>query len=105
MSPIQTKRKFMRVAISFDYDSPAGYRESFSHASLHSTADFEGTKALLHVLNQHQVKTTFAVVGNAALEGPIPEHCPDQVREIRDAGHEIASHSMFHRFIPAMRDH
>jgi len=93
----------MRVAISFDYDSPAGYRESFSHASLHSHADLEGTEALLKVLAAHQVKTTFAIVGNAALEGAIPEHCPDQVRAIRDAGHEIASHSMYHRYIPAMR--
>lgn len=93
----------MRVAISFDYDSPAGYRESFSQASLHSHADLEGTEALLKVLAAHQVKTTFAIVGNAALEGAIPEHCPDQVRAIRDAGHEIASHSMYHRYIPAMR--
>jgi peptidoglycan/xylan/chitin deacetylase (PgdA/CDA1 family) len=93
----------MRVAISFDYDSPAGYRESFSQASLHSAADFEGTEALLKVLAEHQVKTTFAIVGNAALDGAVPEHCPDQVRAIRDAGHEIASHSMYHRYIPAMR--
>ena len=93
----------MRVAISFDYDSPVGYRESFSKASLHSAADVEGTDALLQVLAKHQVLATFAVVGNAALEGPAPEHTPDQVRAIFDAGHEIASHSMMHRFIPPMR--
>lgn len=94
----------MRVSISFDYDSPAGYRESFNKASLHEAADLEGTDALLKVLAKHQVTTTFAVVGNAAIEGPSPEHTPDQVREIAEAGHEIASHSMMHRFIPPMRN-
>jgi peptidoglycan/xylan/chitin deacetylase (PgdA/CDA1 family) len=93
----------MRVAISFDYDSPAGYRESFSHASLSAAADVEGTQALLEVLAEHDVKTTFAVVGNAALDGPFPAHCPEQVRAIYASGHEIASHSMHHRFIPPMR--
>ena len=93
----------MRVAISFDYDSPAGYRESFSHANLSSTADVEGTHALLEVLAEHDVKTTFAIVGNVALDGPFPAHCPEQVREIQAAGHEIAAHSMHHRFIPPMR--
>jgi peptidoglycan/xylan/chitin deacetylase (PgdA/CDA1 family) len=93
----------MRVAISFDYDSPAGYRESFGKASLHDAADLEGTDALLKVLAKHDVSATFAIVGNAALPGPAPEHAPDQVRAIRDAGHEIASHSMLHRFIPPMQ--
>lgn len=93
----------MRVSISFDYDSPIGYRKSFSHASLHAAADFEGTHALLQTLAEHEVKSTFAVVGNVALDGAIPEHCPDQIRAIRDAGHEIASHSMYHGFIPVMR--
>jgi peptidoglycan/xylan/chitin deacetylase (PgdA/CDA1 family) len=93
----------MRVAISFDYDSPVGYRESFSHASPSSTADVEGTNALLEVLAERDVKTTFAIVGNVALEGPYPAHCPEQVKAIHAAGHEIAAHSMYHRFIPPMR--
>ena len=93
----------MRVSISFDYDSPIGYRKSFSHASLYAAADFEGTQALLRTLAEHEVQSTFAVVGNVALDGAVPEHCPDQIRAIRDAGHEIASHSMYHGFIPVMR--
>jgi peptidoglycan/xylan/chitin deacetylase (PgdA/CDA1 family) len=93
----------MRVAISFDYDSPAGYRESFSHASLSSTADVEGTQALLEVLAEHDIRATFAIVGNVALDGPFPAHCPEQVRSIHAAEHEIAAHSMHHRFIPPMR--
>jgi len=95
----------MRITISFDYDSPAGYRESFGNPENHpSDADFRGTQALLKVLGDHGVKATFAVVGCVALEGAPPEHCPDQVREIHAKGHEVASHSMYHKFIPPMSD-
>lgn len=92
----------MRVAISFDYDSPAGYRQSFNNPLRNPWLDFDGTEALLSVLAAHDVKATFAVVGHAALEGTPPEQCRDQIRKIYAAGHEIASHSMFHRFIPPM---
>jgi len=94
----------MRVAISFDYDSPAGYRESFGKKDCDPRADYDGTEALLQVLHAHQVKATFAVVGRVALDGDIPEHCPDQIRRIDAAGHEVASHSMYHKFLPSMRD-
>jgi peptidoglycan/xylan/chitin deacetylase (PgdA/CDA1 family) len=93
----------MRVAISFDYDSPAGYRESFGKKDYHPAADLEGTEALLKVLGAQDVKATFAVVGLVALPGEPPDHCPDQIRRIHAAGHEIASHSMYHRFLPPMR--
>jgi peptidoglycan/xylan/chitin deacetylase (PgdA/CDA1 family) len=93
----------MRVAISFDYDSPAGYRESFGKKDYPPAADLDGTEALLKVLAAHDVKATFAVVGKVALPGEPPDHCPDQIRRMHAAGHEIASHSMYHRFLPPMR--
>jgi peptidoglycan/xylan/chitin deacetylase (PgdA/CDA1 family) len=93
----------MRIAISFDYDSPAGYRESFTKRDYNPDADFVGTERLLRVLAEHDVKASFAVVGRVALPGQPPDHCPQQIREIAAAGHEIASHSMLHRFIPSMR--
>jgi peptidoglycan/xylan/chitin deacetylase (PgdA/CDA1 family) len=94
----------MRVAISFDYDSPAGYRQSFSKKHCDPRADYDGTEALLKVLDAHRVKATFAIVGCVALDGEIPERCPDQIRRIAAAKHEVASHSMYHKFIPAMKD-
>jgi len=95
----------MRVAISFDYDSPVGYRESFGKTHYDPASDLQGTEALLKVLAAHGVKTTFAVVGRVALPGNPPDHCPDQIRKILAQGHEVASHSMHHRFLPSMRDH
>src|SRR5215471_14822372 len=93
----------MRVAISFDYDSPIGYKESFGKTHYDPASDLKGTEALLKVLASHGVKTTFAVVGKVALPGVPPDHCQEQIREILASGHEIASHSMYHRFLPPMR--
>jgi peptidoglycan/xylan/chitin deacetylase (PgdA/CDA1 family) len=94
----------LRIAISFDYDSPAGYRQSFHMRDFPANADYEGTNILLEVLRDHDVKVTFGIVGEAALPGERWNHCQDQIRAIHQAGHEIASHSMTHRYLPAMRD-
>jgi peptidoglycan/xylan/chitin deacetylase (PgdA/CDA1 family) len=93
----------MRLAISFDYDSPEGYRNSFGMQGWRADADQTGTDLLLRVLDAHGARATFGVVGRVALDGAAPEHCPQQVRAIHAAGHEVASHSMFHRFLPPMR--
>jgi hypothetical protein len=94
----------LKVAISYDYDSPAGYRQSFHMQSFPMNADQLGTDAILRVLDGEGVKVTFGIVAVAATPGEPPEHCPDQVRAIHAAGHEIASHSMSHRWMPSMSD-
>lgn len=52
-----------------------------------------GTRKLLGILDRHGVRATFFVLGWIA------ERRADLVREIRDAGHEIASHGYNHRMI------
>lgn len=94
----------MKISISFDYDSPVGLRQAFAHRYLPPDADQRGADMLLEVLAKHNVQATFAVVGNAARRGPAPEHTPDQIRQIYAAGHEIASHSMWHRYLPGLSD-
>jgi hypothetical protein len=94
----------LKVAISYDYDSPAGYRQSFHMRSFPMNADQLGTDAILRVLDGEGVKVTFGIVATAATPGEPPEHCPDQIRAIHTAGHEIASHSMTHRWMPSMSD-
>jgi peptidoglycan/xylan/chitin deacetylase (PgdA/CDA1 family) len=93
----------MKLAISFDYDSPEGYRNSFGMQGWKADADQVGTDVLLRVLKDHGAVATFGVVGRVALAGAAPEHCPEQVRRIHAEGHEVASHSMFHRFLPPMK--
>jgi peptidoglycan/xylan/chitin deacetylase (PgdA/CDA1 family) len=70
-----------------------------------ANADYEGTHILLDVLRTHDVKATFGVVGQAALPGKLWDHCQEQIRAIHHAGHEIASHSMNHLYLPPLRDH
>jgi peptidoglycan/xylan/chitin deacetylase (PgdA/CDA1 family) len=93
----------MRLAISFDYDSPEGYRKSFGLQHCRPDADQRGADVLLRVLEDHGAAATFGVVGRVALDGAPPEHCPEQVARIHRRGHEVASHSMFHRFLPPLR--
>ena len=69
-----------------------------------ANADYEGASILLRVLREHDVKATFGVVGQAALPGEPPDNCQEQIQTIHHAGHEIASHSMTHRFLPPLRD-
>lgn len=49
-----------------------------------------GTRSILVLLGQNQVKATFFVVGQIA------ERFPDLVREIVDQGHEVGTHGYLH---------
>ncbi len=51
------------------------------------------TRRVLELLDRHAVRATFFVLGWIA------EREPDLVREVRDRGHEIASHGYEHRLI------
>ena len=51
------------------------------------------TQRLLDLLDGHQVKATFFILGWTA------ERHPELVREIDDRGHDIGSHSYWHRLI------
>lgn len=54
------------------------------------------TYRLLEFLADHDIQATFFVLGWIA------DRCPDLVKAIHDAGHEIASHSYWHRLIYSM---
>ncbi|REJ64754.1 MAG: DUF3473 domain-containing protein [Planctomycetota bacterium] len=51
------------------------------------------TRRLLRLLQHHGTRATFFVLGWVA------ERNPHLIREIQDAGHEVASHSFWHRLI------
>lgn len=51
------------------------------------------TERLLDILEQNKVKATFFVLGWVA------ERCPQLVRQISRAGHEIGSHGYWHRLV------
>ena len=60
------------------------------------------TDHLLELHAQYDIPACFAVVGAAALPGERPYHDPKQIRRIHDAGHEVASHSHRHEWLPGL---
>lgn len=54
------------------------------------------THRILRLLDRHQVRATFFVLGWVA------ERFPDLVREIKRCGHEVGSHSYWHRLVYTM---
>jgi hypothetical protein len=64
--------------------------------------EFENTERLLALHAEYEVPACFAVVGAAALPGERPYHDPAQIRRIHAAGHEVASHSFRHDWLPGL---
>ncbi len=64
--------------------------------------EFENTERLLDLHAEYKIPACFAVVGAAALQGERPYHDPAQIRRIHAAGHEIASHSFRHEWLPGL---
>jgi peptidoglycan/xylan/chitin deacetylase (PgdA/CDA1 family) len=64
--------------------------------------EFPNTDELLDIHAEFGISACFAVVGAAALPGKRPYHDPAQIRRIHAAGHEIASHSFSHEWLPGL---
>ena len=103
--PSQPQKKQPGVFVLFwDYDTQWGADRSRSPGGTEKWGhlEFENTERLLELHAQFGVRACFAVVGAAALPGARPYHDPDQIRRIFSAGHEIASHSFHHDWLPAL---
>jgi hypothetical protein len=94
-----------KLLLFWDYDTQWGADRSRSANGPKSWGhlEFENTERLLDLHAQYNVPACFAVVGAAALPGNRPYHDPEQVRRIHGAGHEIASHSLYHEWLPGLR--
>lgn len=64
-----------------------------SHWDNYESRVVDNTHVILDLLDSHDVKGTFFVLGCVA------EKHPELVRQISDRGHEIASHGMSHRMV------
>lgn len=88
------------LLLYWDYELQRGAEASRSGPNQWGIDDFHQTQRALDLLDEYQMKSTFAAVGYAALDGELPYHAPDQIKEIADRGHEVASHSWEHEWIP-----
>lgn len=64
--------------------------------------EFENTELILDLHAQYDIPACFAVVGAAALPGKRPYHDSSQIRRIHALGHEVASHSFQHEWLPGL---
>ena len=89
----------LTVALTFDHDAISdGVRRGDSPVKL-SHAEFGprvGAPRILALLAERSIPSTWFVPGHTA------ETWPDQIREIVEAGHELASHGWFHEDFAAL---
>jgi hypothetical protein len=88
----------------WDYDTQWGGDRSRSTGGPKDWGflEFENTERLLELHSEYGIPACFAVVGAAARPGKRPYHDPDQIRRIHRAGHEVASHSLLHEWLPGL---
>ncbi|MCC7009052.1 MAG: polysaccharide deacetylase family protein [Acidobacteria bacterium] len=93
-----------QLLMFWDYDAQWGADRSRLPGGPKSWGSLEAscTDRLLELHADAGVPACFAVVGSVALAGPSPYHAPEQVRRVHAAGHEIASHSHRHEWLPGL---
>jgi peptidoglycan/xylan/chitin deacetylase (PgdA/CDA1 family) len=92
------------VVIFWDYDTQWGADRSRSPGGPKQWGmlDFLETERLLDIHAEYDIPACFAVVGSACLPGSRPYHDPAQIALIHKAGHEVASHSHRHEWLPGL---
>lgn len=92
------------LLLFWDYDTQWGGDRSRSPGGRkeYGALEFPNTERILDLLDGVRLRCCFAVVGQAALPGERPYHDPAQVRRIHDRGHEVASHSFRHEWLPGL---
>jgi peptidoglycan/xylan/chitin deacetylase (PgdA/CDA1 family) len=95
--------KAASVAVIWDFDSAIGqinatFPYNFNRRPLDEEVDCVGT--LLALAQRLGTPMTFATVGAAAEDLPAPMGAADSIRSLWEQGHEIASHSWRHEWLP-----
>jgi peptidoglycan/xylan/chitin deacetylase (PgdA/CDA1 family) len=92
-----------RLLLFFDYDTQWGADRSRGRSVADWGArEFDGTDQVLELLASFAMPACFAVVGAAAGPGPRPYADAAQIRRIHACGHEVASHSHRHEWLPGL---
>jgi peptidoglycan/xylan/chitin deacetylase (PgdA/CDA1 family) len=95
-----------RLLMFWDYDTEWGCdadrARGLRPAADRGELEFRHTERLLELHADFALPACFAVVGAAATPGERPYHDPDQIRRLHAAGHEIASHTFRHEWLPGL---
>ena len=90
------------LTLSWDYENQYGADRSPSGRKDWGPLDVPNTDRILEILDEYDVKATFACVGKTAEPGSPEYSSPGQIRRIHALGHEIASHSYDHDYLPPL---
>jgi peptidoglycan/xylan/chitin deacetylase (PgdA/CDA1 family) len=91
------------LILIWDYDAAIGQVNSTYPYNFHEKRIFEeiaNVETILALGSEFDIRMTFACTGFTAEPGQFPYHAPDQIRKIHSLGHEIASHSWRHEWLP-----
>jgi peptidoglycan/xylan/chitin deacetylase (PgdA/CDA1 family) len=90
------------LLLYWDYDTQRGAEQSRLGPQTWGPLERPNTARILELLAEFGVRATFACVGYAAVSREPAYDCRAQIRAIHEAGHEVASHSHEHEFLPAL---
>lgn len=104
--PSVVSRPTAKIFFFWDYDTQWGADRSRTAGGTKNWGplEFPNTDRLLELHARYSIPACFAVVGSAALSGTRPYHDPAQIRRIHASGHEIASHSHRHEWLPGLAE-
>ena len=92
-----------KIILIWDFDGPIGQINATIPYNFHfdtMVSEINHVKWLLEVWDQPAINCCFAITGLSAEEGVYPYNFPELINEIASKGHEIASHSWKHEWVP-----
>lgn len=92
-----------KIILIWDFDGPIGQINStlpYNYNYDFMVREIDNVRWLLDTLKAYHIRCCFAITGLSAEPGTYPYHFPELIREIASHGHEIASHSWKHEWIP-----
>lgn len=95
-----------RLFIVWDYDGAVGHINATYPYNFNEEAfpqEIENVEKILEKSKSLAIPMVFAVTGFSAEPGTYPYHIPEQIKKIYDQGHEIASHSWRHEWLPYLQ--
>ena len=93
--------------VIWDFDGPIGQINSsfpYKFNAQRFDEELNNVRYLINFLKQAGIVNTFAVTGLSAEPGPWPLMFPELINELAENGHEIASHTWRHEWIPIFQE-
>ena len=93
----------IKIYLIWDFDGPIGqinatYPYNFHYKTV--LREIQNVQYILDILEKRNIHSIFAITGFTGEEGSFPYNAPDLIRQIHSRGHEIASHSWKHEWLP-----